>query len=194
MYKIVMMGDGAVGKTALTIQLCLNHFVEQYDPTIEDSYRKQIDINGRAYSIEILDTAGQEEYVALLDQWIRDGEGFVLVYSTTSRDSFESISRYHENIMRVKEVEDDNEEREKVPTVLVGNKIDRFNEREVSYEEGKAYAQELGCPFVETSAKTAQNVAEAFRKVLLQVLGPAAELATQSGQGRSKKFKKCLML
>jgi GTPase KRas protein len=75
-----VLGDGGVGKTALTIQLCSNHFVEEYDPTIEDSYRKQVVIDDESCLLEILDTAGQEEFTALRDQWIRDCEGFVLIY------------------------------------------------------------------------------------------------------------------
>lgn len=66
--KLVVLGDGGVGKTALTIQLCLNHFIEAYDPTIEDSYRKHAVIDDQPVLIEILDTAGQEEYTALRDQ------------------------------------------------------------------------------------------------------------------------------
>jgi GTPase KRas protein len=64
LHKIVVLGDGGVGKTALTIQLCLSHFVETYDPTIEDSYRKQVVIDEIPCVLEVLDTAGQEEYTA----------------------------------------------------------------------------------------------------------------------------------
>merc|ERR1711939_199521 len=103
LYKLVVLGDGGVGKTALTIQLCLNHFVETYDPTIEDSYRKQVQIDGQSCMLEVLDTAGQEEYTALRDQWIRDGEGFVLVYDISSRASFARIEKLHRQIQRVKE-------------------------------------------------------------------------------------------
>lgn len=93
LYRLVVLGDGGVGKTALTIQLCLNHFVESYDPTIEDSYRKQVVIDEEPCILEVLDTAGQEEYTALRDQWIRDGEGFVLVYSIAQRSTFERVGR-----------------------------------------------------------------------------------------------------
>ncbi|KAG0778963.1 hypothetical protein G6F21_012777 [Rhizopus arrhizus] len=92
LYKLVVLGDGGVGKTALTIQLCLNHFV--------DSYRKQVVIDDQPCVLEVLDTAGQEEYTALRDQWIRDGEGFLLVYSITSRSTFERIERFRNQIFR----------------------------------------------------------------------------------------------
>ncbi|RKU46556.1 Ras GTPase ras2 [Coniochaeta pulveracea] len=177
LYKLVVLGDGGVGKTALTIQLCLQHFVETYDPTIEDSYRKQVVIDNQACMLEVLDTAGQEEYTALRDQWIRDGEGFVLVYSISSRSSFSRIKRFHHQIQRVKEscasspsypgspISSTNPQAP-VPIMLVGNKSDRVTEREVSTQEGHALARELGCEFVEASAKNCINVEKAFYDVV----------------------------
>ncbi|CAK7208524.1 RAS2 protein [Sporothrix bragantina] len=177
LYKLVVLGDGGVGKTALTIQLCLQHFVETYDPTIEDSYRKQVVIDGQACMLEVLDTAGQEEYTALRDQWIRDGEGFVLVYSISSRSSFSRIKRFHHQIQRVKESTASSpsypgspiaaaNSQAPVPVMLVGNKSDRVTEREVSTQEGHALARELGCEFVEASAKNCINVEKAFYDVV----------------------------
>lgn len=155
LYKIVVLGDGGVGKTSLTIQLCLDQFVETYDPTIEDSYRKQLVLDDEACVFEILDTAGQEEYTSLRDQWIRDGEGFVLVYSVTTRTTFECVKTFRDQVIRVKDTED-------VPMVLVGNKCDAKDLREVSKEEGQEFAELLGCRFIETSAKESLNVEEAF--------------------------------
>jgi GTPase KRas protein len=126
--------------------------------------------------LEVLDTAGQEEYTALRDQWIRDGEGFVLVYSITSRNSFSRIQRFHSQIQRVKESSNagsptgpsyltsqmpSNSYGGPVPVMLVGNKSDKQYEREVSSAEGLALARELGCEFVEASAKNCINVEKA---------------------------------
>ncbi|KAL5593951.1 hypothetical protein BROUX41_001005 [Berkeleyomyces rouxiae] len=178
LYKLVVLGDGGVGKTALTIQLCLQHFVETYDPTIEDSYRKQVVIDNQPCMLEVLDTAGQEEYTALRDQWIRDGEGFVLVYSISSRSSFTRIRKFHHQIIRVKEsfsaspsypaspVAATPPQQLPVSVMLVGNKSDRVTEREVSTQEGHALARELRCDFVETSAKNCVNVEKAFYDVV----------------------------
>ncbi|KAJ1962434.1 Myosin type-2 heavy chain 1, partial [Dipsacomyces acuminosporus] len=126
-----------------------------YDPTIEDSYRKQVVIDDQPCVLEVLDTAGQEEYTALRDQWIRDGEGFLLVYSITSRSTFERVERFRDQIIRVKD-------QDNVPMMLVGNKCDKAQEREVSFQEGQAMARRLGCDFVESSAKTCINVEKAF--------------------------------
>ncbi|KAF2402295.1 ras-2 [Trichodelitschia bisporula] len=185
LYKLVVLGDGGVGKTALTIQLCLNHFVETYDPTIEDSYRKQVQIDGQSCMLEVLDTAGQEEYTALRDQWIRDGEGFLLVYSVSSRASFNRIETFHKQIQRVKESSQGGSPSfpgsplsststgsgsyGPAPVMLVGNKCDRVTEREVSTQEGTALASQLGCDFVEASAKNCVNVEKAFYDVVRQL-------------------------
>lgn len=154
-YKICVLGDGGVGKTALTIQLCSNHFVEEYDPTIEDSYRKQVVIDDESCLLEILDTAGQEEFTALRDQWIRDCEGFVIIFSITSRSSFEQVSTFKEQVMRVKDAD-------RLPMMLVGNKCDLEEKREVSTQEGQDLGKQFGAQFKETSAKTRVNVEEAF--------------------------------
>eukprot|EP00002_Diphylleia_rotans_P032021 TRINITY_DN668_c0_g1_i1.p2 TRINITY_DN668_c0_g1~~TRINITY_DN668_c0_g1_i1.p2 ORF type:complete len:118 (-),score=26.72 TRINITY_DN668_c0_g1_i1:1234-1587(-) len=102
-YKLVIVGAGGVGKSALTVQFVQNLFVEKYDPTIEDSYRKQVDIDGESCMLEILDTAGQEELTAMRDQYMRSGHGFVLVYSITSTASFNDIADLRNQICRVKD-------------------------------------------------------------------------------------------
>ncbi|CZR54043.1 uncharacterized protein PAC_03926 [Phialocephala subalpina] len=161
-YKLVVLGDGGVGKTAMMIQLVQNHFVETYDPTIEDSYRKMMGIDGQACLLEILDTAGQEEYTALREQWIRESEGIVLVYSITSRYTFNSLRQFHAQILRVKGIET-------FPVLIVGNKSDRVTEREVSTQEGFRLASELGCEFTESSAKNRKYVEESFIDIVRQV-------------------------
>lgn len=137
-------------------------------------------IDGQSCMLEVLDTAGQEEYTALRDQWIRDGEGFVLVYSISSRSSFTRITRFHNQIQRVKESTASSPSypgspisasvpAAPVPIMLVGNKSDRVTEREVSTQEGHALARELGCEFVEASAKNCINVEKAFYDVVRQL-------------------------
>jgi GTPase KRas protein len=132
--------------------------------------------------LEVLDTAGQEEYTALRDQWIRDGEGFVLVYSISSRPSFTRIQKFYKQIQRVKESSQSGSPTYPgsplsassmgsgpAPVMLVGNKCDRVTEREVSTQEGYSLAKELGCDFVEASAKNCINVEKAFFDVVRQL-------------------------
>jgi len=184
--RLVVLGDGGVGKTALTIQLCLNYFIETYDPTIEDSYRKVAVIDNEHYMLEILDTAGQEEYVALRDQWIREGEGFVLVYSIISRSTFERIERFKDQIERIKD--------ENIPPfVLVGNKSDREAEREVPKDEGADLAKQLGCSFVETSAKTRSNLEMAYYTVVRQIR-EKREGTADKPMTKFKKMRRCTIL
>ncbi|XP_004695143.1 PREDICTED: GTPase HRas isoform X4 [Condylura cristata] len=148
-YKLVVVGAGGVGKSALTIQLIQNHFVDEYDPTIEDSYRKQVVIDGETCLLDILDTAGQEEYSAMRDQYMRTGEGFLCVFAINSSKSFEDIHQYREQIKRVKDADD-------VPMVLVGNKSD-LAARTVDAPQAQELARSYGIPYVETSAKTRQG-------------------------------------
>ncbi|EKV06795.1 Ras small monomeric GTPase RasB [Penicillium digitatum PHI26] len=144
--------------------------------------------------LEVLDTAGQEEYTALRDQWIRDGEGFVLVYSITSRASFSRITKFYNQIKMVKEssssgspsgpsylnspMSPSSGPAMPVPVMLVGNKSDKAVERAVSAQEGQALAKELGCEFVEASAKNCINVEKAFYDVVRM-------LRQQRQQGRA---------
>ncbi|KAH9029858.1 ras-like protein [Lactarius pseudohatsudake] len=186
-YRLVVIGSGGVGKSALTIQFMHNHFVDEYDPTIEDSYRKQCVIDEEDALVDILDTAGQED--AMREQYMRHGEGFLLVYSITDRDSFDSISAYHQQILRVKDTES-------VPIVLVGNKCDLENERRIDRNvawvkrfltssarddwngvvEGRFISEEIGCRFVETSAKLGFNVTSAFLDLVRRIRDRNKEL------------------
>ena len=161
-HKIVIVGGGGVGKSALTIQLIQNHFIDEYDPTIEDSYRKQVTIDSETCLLDLLDTAGQEEYSAMRDQYMRTGQGFLCTFSVTSRCSFEEIAAFRDQIMRVKD-------NDTVPIVLVGNKCDLPNDRQVTASEGQELAKAFGCPFFETSAKARINVEESFYQLVREI-------------------------
>eukprot|EP01120_Amphizonella_sp_Union-15-10_P015425 TRINITY_DN793_c0_g2_i3.p1 TRINITY_DN793_c0_g2~~TRINITY_DN793_c0_g2_i3.p1 ORF type:complete len:208 (+),score=46.23 TRINITY_DN793_c0_g2_i3:42-665(+) len=159
MHKLCVLGDGGVGKTAITIQLCQNHFVEEYDPTIEDSYRKQVKIDDQACLLEVLDTAGQEEFTALRDQWIGEGEGFVLVYDVTNETSLQSLYVFQRQIYKVK---DQDPADCKIPIAIVGNKADLVDKKVVSPTKGKELADSMNALFFESSAKNRFNVEAPF--------------------------------
>jgi GTPase KRas protein len=161
-YKLVVVGGGGVGKSALTIQFIQSHFVDEYDPTIEDSYRKQCVIDGEVALLDVLDTAGQEEYGAMREQYMRTGEGFLAVYSITSRNSFEEITTFHQQILRVKD-------KDWFPVIICANKCDLEFERQVGMNEGRDLAKHYGCQFIETSAKQRINVDEAFQELVREI-------------------------
>jgi len=166
-YKLVIMGEGGVGKTAITIQFMNNKFIAEYDPTIEDAYKKEYTINDHGIEknivVEIIDTAGQEDFSpGLHDKFIRQGEGFILVYSITAASSFEKVKEVREKILFSKNAVT-------VPMVIVGNKKDLEKERKISTQQASALAEQWGCKFLEASAKTGENVQEAIDSILFEV-------------------------
>ncbi|MCJ1264428.1 Ras GTPase [Lobaria immixta] len=184
-YKLVVVGGGGVGKSCLTIQLIQSHFVDEYDPTIEDSYRKQCVIDDEVALLDVLDTAGQEEYSAMREQYMRTGEGFLLVYSINSRQSFEEILTFQQQILRVKD-------KDYFPIIIVGNKCDLDGERVVSRQEGEELARQFGCAFIETSAKSRINVDNAFFNIVREIRRYNKEMSSYppggpaAGPGMSK--------
>ncbi|KAK7013546.1 P-loop containing nucleoside triphosphate hydrolase protein, partial [Favolaschia claudopus] len=207
---IAVLGDGGVGKTALAVQVSTNlpdpcrltrnpfslhltvssvssrlsfagALLQTYDPTIEDAYRKQFVLDNSMCFVEVIDTAGQEEYGALRDQWVRSGQGFILVYSIASRSSFDRLELFREAARRVKTGNP--------ILMLAGNKADKLSEREVSKEEGAALAQQFGCDFMETSAKTTQNVERVFANLVR-----ALRQTRNSKPGVASKNRGCIIL
>ncbi|KAL6064300.1 Ras-related protein Rap-1b [Balamuthia mandrillaris] len=161
--KLVVLGSGGVGKSAITVQFVQGIFVEKYDPTIEDSYRKQADIDGKQYMLEILDTAGTEQFTAMRDLYMKNGEGFVLVFSIIALSTFNDLPDLREQILRVKDADN-------VPLVLVGNKCDLADQRVVTTEQGEEMAANFNhCTYLETSAKTKTNIQQIFIELIRQI-------------------------
>ncbi|KAK3813142.1 MAG: ras 2 [Benniella sp.] len=171
--SIVIVGDGAVGKSALTLRFLR----DQYDLTIEDSYCKHIEVDGQEYTLDINDTAGQNEYRGHgNDQFLRERDGFVCVYSITSTSSFEQLIGFRDRIWRAKESR-------YVPMIMVGNKRDLSDhgERQIPTEMGARLAEQSNSLFVEASAKTGSNVDELFMALVREIA------RTRRGKGISKR-------
>ncbi|XP_065717111.1 GTP-binding protein Rit2 [Patagioenas fasciata] len=161
-YKVVMLGAGGVGKSAMTMQFISHRFPEYHDPTIEDAYKTQVRIDDEPAYLDILDTAGQAEFTAMRDQYMRGGEGFIICYSITDRQSFQEAAEFKELIYRVRHTYD-------IPLVLVGNKIDLEEFRQVSTEEGMSLAREYSCSFFETSAALRFYIDDVFHGLVREI-------------------------
>ena len=112
------------------------------------------------FVILVLDTAGQEEFSAMREQYMRKGDGFLLVYSVTDKNSYENIVNFHTQILRVKD-------RDTYPMLLVANKVDLVHLRKITEEQGRELAHKLGIPYIETSAKDPPvNIDATFHEVL----------------------------
>lgn len=184
LHKVIMVGSGGVGKSALTLQFMYDEFVEDYEPTKADSYRKKVVLDGEEVQIDILDTAGQEDYAAIRDNYFRSGEGFLCVFSITEDDSFQASQEFREQILRVK-----NDEH--IPFLLVGNKADLSDtRRRVPIETAQARAQQWGVPYVETSAKTRENVDKAFYD-LARMISHSKQHTEAPAEDDRKKSKCC---
>ncbi|KAL6053678.1 hypothetical protein STEG23_018911 [Scotinomys teguina] len=161
-HKLVVVGGGGVGKSALTIQFIQSYFVSDYDPTIEDSYTKICTVDGIPARLDILDTAGQEEFGAMREQYMRAGNGFLLVFAINDRQSFNEVGKLFTQILRVKDRDD-------FPIVLVGNKADLETQRQVLRSEALSFSSSHHMAYFEASAKMRLNVDEAFEQLVRTV-------------------------
>ena len=193
LHKVIMVGSGGVGKSALTLQFMYDDFVEEYEPTKADSYRKQVVLDGEDSTIDILDTAGQEDYAAIRDNYLRNGEGFLCVFSIAEEDSFQECQEFRDQIIRTKG-------REKVPLLLIGNKCDLEESRKVSKDKAQILAEKWEVPYIETSAKTRDNVDKIFFDLLREILADKKSNdqeitnAKTSKTKDGKKSSKCIII
>merc|ERR1711991_346081 len=178
-YKIVVLGSGGVGKSAITVQFVQGVFVEKYDPTIEDSYRKNIEVDGIQCLLEILDTAGTEQFTAMRDLYMKDGQGFVLVFSIVAKSTFTDLNDIRDQIVRVKDTDS-------FPSILVGNKCDLEDQRVVPKSDAQDLAAKWSSSFMECSAKTATNIQELFLDLIRQINATIKPQKSSGGGGKSK--------
>jgi len=183
LHKVIMVGSGGVGKSALTLQFMYDEFVEDYEPTKADSYRKKVVLDGEEVQIDILDTAGQEDYAAIRDNYFRSGEGFLCVFSITEDESFQATQEFREQILRVKGDET-------IPFILVGNKSDLTDRRAVTLANARAQAEEWKVPYVETSAKTRENVDKVFFDLMREIRARKMDTDGNSKKEKDKPRKK----
>jgi Ras family protein len=160
--KILVLGSPGVGKSALIMRFKDDVFLDYYDPTIHSTIKKMLLFNNENVELEIIDIDGQTEYTIFSFSKFSFGiHGYILCYSIESRQSFDLIKVIHSKLVTI--VGRD------VPKVLVANKCDLMNRREIKQEEGKAYAKRINCSFIECSAKSNANINKAFHTMLVEI-------------------------
>lgn len=162
LFKIVLIGDSAVGKSNLLARFARDEFYPNSKSTIGVEFQTQkMSINGKEIKAQIWDTAGQERFRAVTSAYYRGAVGALLVYDISRRQTFDSIGRWLNELQTHSDMN--------VVTVLVGNKSDLKEAREVSTAEGKTLAEAQGLFFMETSALDSSNVAAAFQTVVTEI-------------------------
>ncbi|MCH0628595.1 GTP-binding protein [Kocuria palustris] len=167
--KVAIVGARLVGKLLMLVKYVEDQFVEDYYPTISAHYTKTLTFRGAPFELEIVDTAGQDEFSMVEESQLIGIHGYMLVYLVTLRQLFELIELIRDKILNAVGTEDPLG----VPMVVVGNKCDLSMQRVVLTLEGAALARGLHCPFVETLVKDNLRIAEAFEAVLAGIEGAA---------------------
>ncbi|NWV00170.1 DIRA2 protein, partial [Upupa epops] len=185
-YRVVVFGAGGVGKSSLVLRFVKGTFRESYIPTIEDTYRQVISCDKSICTLQITDTTGSHQFPAMQRLSISKGHAFILVYSITSRQSLEELKLIYEQICQIKG------DVESIPIMLVGNKNDENQNREVDSSEGEAMAKKWKCAFMETSAKLNHNVKELFQELLNLEKRRAVSLQIDGKKSKQQKRKEKL--
>ena len=181
--KIVVLGSAGVGKSCVIIRYLQNTFSETYDPTISNTYTKDVTSNGRTFHLEILDTAGMEDSNTLRETYVKGRDCYIFMYGVEDRTTFDEINNIYQDTLRISKSNS-------ISAIIIANKCDLDQEsREVSFEEGKQLADSLNASFLETSAKTGLRINEAFQIAI----DKAAEKHPETNSNQKKKGL-CLLI
>eukprot|EP00053_Salpingoeca_punica_P010990 m.98353 g.98353 ORF g.98353 m.98353 type:complete len:179 (+) comp15556_c5_seq6:616-1152(+) len=177
--KIVVVGSGGVGKSCCTLRYLNDVFAEDYDPTIEECFSTKVQVDNKKISLEIIDTAGQEEFAGFRDVTIHYGDGFLIVYAVDDATSWKSAQELKGKIDRIKS--------DSVPAVMLGNKAD-LDKREVDAKDVDAWCANANVQHIQASAKTNLNIKQAFETLIRAILKRQQETGTE------EKKKGCTIL
>ncbi|KAG8235471.1 hypothetical protein J437_LFUL014101 [Ladona fulva] len=173
LFKLLLIGDSGVGKSCLLLRFADDTYTESYISTIGVDFKiRTVDLDGKTIKLQIWDTAGQERFRTITSSYYRGAQGIIIVFDCTDQESFTNVKNWLEEIDRYA--------CDSVNKLLVGNKCDLTQKRVVSYAQAKEYADQLGLPFLETSAKSSTNVEQAFLTMAAEIkqrVGPPSSAA-----------------
>jgi len=164
--QLLIIGDSTVGKTSILSRFANGTFNSNYLATVGlDNFTKDETIDDKNVRIKIWDTAGQERYKALTKGFFRNAEGIMIVYDVTNQESFENLKNW------IQSIKDNmgNDFLERIPVVIIGNKIDS-DEREIKTEDAESFCKQQNYPYFETSAKTGENIDSTIRFLVKKVI------------------------
>eukprot|EP00922_Rhytidocystis_sp_ex-Travisia-forbesii_P038040 GHVS01056656.1.p1 GENE.GHVS01056656.1~~GHVS01056656.1.p1 ORF type:complete len:203 (+),score=12.36 GHVS01056656.1:178-786(+) len=162
LYKLLLIGDSGVGKSCLLLRFADDTYTESYISTIGVDFKiRTIELDGKIVKLQIWDTAGQERFRTITSSYYRGAHGIIIVYDVTDKESFNNVKTWMQEIDRYAV--------DNVNKLLVGNKCDLGSKKVVSYNQGKELADSFHMPFIETSAKNAHNVEQAFQMMASEI-------------------------
>ncbi|KAJ2724762.1 ras GTPase [Coemansia sp. Benny D115] len=181
LFKLLLIGDSGVGKSCLLLRFADDTYTESYISTIGVDFKiRTIELDGRTVKLQIWDTAGQERFRTITSSYYRGAHGIIVVYDVTDKETFNNVKQWLQEIDRYAS--------EGVNKLLVGNKCDLEDSRQVNYTEAEEFAQQLSISFLETSAKDATNVEQAFLTMAKQIKERmGASNAPQQQQNQKKQ-------
>ncbi|KAH7442454.1 hypothetical protein KP509_03G089700 [Ceratopteris richardii] len=176
LFKLLLIGDSGVGKSCLLLRFADDSYLESYISTIGVDFKiRTVGLDSKTIKLQIWDTAGQERFRTITSSYYRGAHGIIIVYDVTDQESFNNVKQWLSEIDRYAS--------ENVNKLLVGNKCDLTARKVVDTQTAKAFADEIGIPFLETSAKNATNVEEAFLTMATEIKN---RLASQPAMNTNK--------
>ncbi|EDV29919.1 Ras-related protein Rab-1A [Trichoplax sp. H2] len=177
LFKLLLIGDSGVGKSCLLLRFADDTYTESYISTIGVDFKiRTIELDGKTIKLQIWDTAGQERFRTITSSYYRGAHGIIVVYDVTDQVSFNNVKQWLQEIDRYA--------CENVNKLLVGNKCDLTSKKVIDYVTAKEYADALDIPFLETSAKNATNVEQAFLTMAAEIkkrMGPSSAASAPTG-------------
>jgi Ras-related protein Rab-1A len=179
LFKLLLIGDSGVGKSCLLLRFADDTYTESYISTIGVDFKiRTIELESKTIKLQIWDTAGQERFRTITSSYYRGAHGIIIVYDVTEQDTFNNVKQWLQEIERYAS--------ENVQKLLVGNKCDLTAKKVVDFSAAKEYADQIGIPFLETSAKNATNVEQAFMTMAAEI---KKHMGSQANTNTNKEFK-----